>query len=260
VTPYSASEDFESMTVGDRPTPSSAVSGADQLGWNPFQSPRVSNTRAFSGTNSLEFVYPAQPTPDEVVVEQRFVLGRSLGEFWMRFMWFVPSNYTHRNVGGAGPTAKLFQMWKGSYSSQSIRWGVSLNRTGSNGSIIYPTATRGNEPDVTQAPVQNYVSGFGANFISSTGIIVPGGWYELKFHFKPASSRTDTDGIWKLWVGNTLFMDGGGRLWPPLHGSEQSEDPTVDQGYLMGSHNSGFLDETRFYIDGLSFTTVNPGW
>lgn len=196
----------------------------------------------------------------------RFFVGQSLGEFWLRFWWYVPANYLHRDVSGAGATAKLFQMWKNNYGDYngSLRWGVSLNRTPTNGSIIYPTATRGNEEGVTQAPVQSYSSVYGTNFISPTGIIVPGGWSELKFHFRPASSRAATDGIWKMWVGSTLFMNGGGSLWPPLSpngiGGTQSEDATVDRGYFMGSHNAGFADATTFYIDDVLVTTTNPGW
>jgi hypothetical protein len=63
-----------------------------------------------------------------------------------------------------------------------------------------------------------------------------------------------------MWVGNTVFMDGGGTLWPPLAAVGQTEDTTIDRGYFMGSHNSGFLDATTFYIDDVLMTTTNPGW
>lgn len=260
---YTYETDFESMTVGQRPTPSIANAGVGNFGWNDTQSPRVSNEWAQTGTNSLKFTYAADPTPQESSSQQSFGLGRSLGEFWFDFWWRVPSNYAHRNVGGAGPTSKLFQIWKGAYSDPSVKWGVSFNRVNDGLSSFYPTATRGNEPDVTQAPVQNYPSAFDKDhFIGASGIIVPGTSNHLKFHFKPASSRTATDGIWKMWVGDTLYMNGGGRLWTPVEaiGTAFENDVTVDNGYLMGSSNAGFAVETVFYIDKPRWTNVNPGW
>ena len=116
---------------------------------------------------------------------------------------------------------------------------------------------------MTQAPVQNYPSAFTKDqFIGASGIITPGNWHELKFHFKPASTRAATDGIWKMWVGNTLYMNGGGTLWSPLEaiGGAFENDVSVDNGYLMGSHNAGFAANTSFFIDDVTFTTVNPGW
>lgn len=254
------STNFDSMTTGSPPTPRSGAPVANEWQWADFHNRLVSTAQSVSGTKSLEFAYPAQPTAAEASCEMRYFVGQSVGEFWLRFWWYVPSNYVHRDVGGAGPTAKLFQIWKNDYSSNSMRWGVSLNRTSDTASVIYPTASLGDYEGVVQAGVQSFPSVYGTNFISSTGIIVPGGWYELKFHFKPASSRTTSDGIWKMWVGNTVFMDGGGKLWPPLAAIGQTEDTTIDRGYFMGSHNSGFLDATTFYIDDVLMTTTNPGW
>ena len=258
---FTYSTDFDSMTTGSPPTPRSNTPVEGVWNYSATQDRLVSTAQAVSGTKSLEFAYPAQPVADEAIREMRFFVGQSVGEFWFAFQWYVPSNYLHRDVGGAGPTAKLFQIWKTDYANPSMRWGVSYNRVSDTQSSLYPTATRGDYEGVVQAPVQNFPGSFTKNQFIGTGCAcVPGQWNALRFHFKPASSRAATDGEWKMWVNGAVYMVGDGSLFAPLAAVGQSEDPTIDQGYFMGSHNSGFADATTFYIDDILMTTTNPGW
>jgi hypothetical protein len=250
---------FDSMTTGSPPTPRSYEAGPTEWNWNAYHNRLVSEAQSVSPAKSLSFVYPAQPVPDEVVREGGFYVGQDIGEHWFAFQWYVPSNYVHRNVGGAGPTGKLFQVWRINYGN-SMTWGVSFNRVSDTQSSFYPTATRGNAYGVTQASVQTYPGFTKDQFIGTGCACVPGQWNSLRFHFKPASSRSATDGIWKMWVNGSVYMDGGGTLWPPLAEVGQTEDTTIERGYLMGSHNAGYLDETTFYIDDVLMTTTNPGW
>lgn len=260
---YTFSTSFEGMTTGISPTPTYPNVPANTWGWVD-QSPEVSSALAYTGTQSLMFAYPAQPIPGEVSREQKFGMAQKVSEFWFSFYWYVPSNFKHRFVGGAGSTCKLFQIWQGWYGNPSNRWGVTFNRMNDDRSSFYPTATRGNEYDVTQAPIQNFPSAFGKEYFIGTPncIITPGGWYRLRFHFKPASSRYATDGIWKCWVNDTLYMDGGGMLWSPTAaiGTQFENDVEVSDGYLMGSSNMGYEFATTFYIDDVFLTTANPGW
>lgn len=258
---FTYSTNFDSMTTGSPPTPRSDTPVEGVWHYSASQNRLVSTAQAVSGTKSLEFAYPAQETPEEASAEMRFTVGQSVGEMWLAFQWYVPSNYAHRNVGGAGPTAKLFQIWKGSYSADSMRWGVSYNRVSDTQSSMFPTATRGNEYGVVQAPVQNFPGSFTKDQFIGTGCAcVPGQWNALRFHFKPASSRAATDGEWKMWVNGSVYMVGDGSLFPPLAAVGQTDDTTIDNGYLMGSHNAGFAAATSFYIDDLLMTTTNPGW
>jgi hypothetical protein len=75
---------------------------------------------------------------------------------------------------------------------------------------------------------------------------------------KAASSRLASDGRMQMWVNDTKMVDYNvGRF----HNFNPNVlDATLRNGYLLGWANSGFSENTVFYVDDVKFTQGNPSW
>ena len=86
-----------------------------------------------------------------------------------------------------------------------------------------------------------------------------GKWFEFVYHVRLASRLGVNDGIIQTWVrredeaGYTQLHN---RIDAPLHSNLQSTSgsPGLSDGYVMGWANSGFSEETTFYLDNLTFS------
>lgn len=226
--------------------------------WRDAASVTVSNERAFSGTHALRFRYRPVPSGTDAWSEQRFDLGQYLGELWIEYMLYVPANFRHR--ADSPGNNKFLWLWKDVYSA-SGEWNIGweylrLTDTTSSGRFIssrwdYNFASNSG-PWVT--PNQNTTPGL----FGGSNPIRPGQWNRIRFHAKAASSRTAQDGESRLWVNNTLvFQITNGRF----HNFDAAKtEATLRNGYLLGWSNSGFLEETIFFIDDTKFYRGNPGW
>ena len=234
-----------------------AKTNANGFLWSPGKNVNISNARAFSGSHSLEFVYEADPVGSDSHSEQRFDFGRYLKEVWIEYMIYVPSNFAHRN--DLPNNNKFLMLWKDNYGSLQGSWQIGMEYT---------------RQDDTRSFLRFLSSRWDYNYVASNGpwpiapassvpligpsTIRPGECNKVQFHTRAASSRTSEDGVVEIHINGTmLFSYYRGRFhnFDPAVG-----DAALRQGYLMGWANSGYSQETRFYVDDFRVYTSNPGW
>ena len=86
--------------------------------------------------------------------------------------------------------------------------------------------------------------------------ISTGAWHEFVFHGKLATwtgGSPNNDAVIEAWMDGTQFFSSY-PLAAILSGTTEA-DNYFNDGYLMGSANSGFTDDTALYIDNLVMST-----
>lgn len=219
----------------------------------------VSSSNAFSGGKSLRFVFAPTDSGVDSSAEQRFDMGRYLSEVWIDYMIYIPSNFRHRKDP---PTNNKFLMlWRDTYSDVAggtWRIGIEYLRRDDSSSNLRFMSSRWDFNSWTDSgpwPEGGPANGF--PLISPTALR-PGAWNRVRFHVKAATSRTAEDGEVHLWLNDAqVIAYTRGRF----HNAFASpSDAVLKNGYMLGWSNSGFSQETIFYIDEVKFFQTNPRW
>lgn len=220
---------------------------------------KISSERSYSGDYSMKFPYKATPLGDDSSAEQRFDMGRYLPELWIEYMIYIPSNFRHRV--DLPSNDKFIMVWKDTYGSLSGTWqiGWEYDRNGDTESHGRFMSSRWDEDYVTSSGVWPEPAPLNRmKLISKTGPLVIGQWNSVRLHFKAASSPRGEDGVSELWVnGKVVFSYFKGRFH-----NFNANDPVaaLRNGYFMGWANSGFDEQTDFFIDDVRFYSISPGW
>jgi hypothetical protein len=234
---------------------SGAKRNANGFTWASTANPRVSNERAFSGSYALRFEYLAAAEGREGWSEQRFDMGRYVSEIAVEYMLYVPTNFRHRSIADGAGNNKFLSMWRDDYGSQKGTWAVAMEywRVTDTSSRARYMSSRWDMDWVTDGLVGDNIPLIGAN-----SPIKPGQWTRIRFYVKAASSRLASDGRMQMWVNDTKMVDYNvGRF----HNFNPNVlDATLRNGYLLGWANSGFSENTVFYVDDVKFTQGNPSW
>lgn len=208
----------------------------------------VSSERAFSGTHSLRFRFEADVLGDDSWAEQRFNLGRNLTEIWIDMMIYVPANYRHRNDSPSNN--KFIRIWGDDYAAENkvgaSTWFSSSSPTTSSMRIDRFTTPSGmgpsSGPDGVTSPTAAYA-------------VTKGAWNRVRLHFRHTTSFLDNNALAEVWFGATKVLS-----WSDMNQVFDSARPYWNAGYLLGWSNSGFDEETIFFIDDVKFYSTNPGW
>lgn len=236
-----------------------SYASANGFHWESPVRVSVSSERAFSGRYALRFSYPGVAKGEDGWSEQRFDMGRYTPEVWIEYMVYVPTNYRHRNE--RGNNNKFIVLWKDTYGSLSGEWQISWEYTRRNDGSSFGRfmSSRWDQPYVTDLVSGTYPGPRESiELIGGAGPMKIGQWNRVRFMAKAATSRTSENGESRLWVNETLVLRyTAGRFY----GSDPSKgNATLRRGYLFGWSNSGFDEETVFYVDEIKFYTRNPGW
>lgn len=267
-------EDFEGHAVGQNLAQKQGPGTLRYLTSHPTIV--VSDEHAHSGTRSLKITYPGEPDPAEMSSrETRFVFwpredvanapDELWGEWWIR----VPDNYVHRESEGGhnnkllllcnavdGPGDKSFKdsvrrplvLWEYQYGDEEH----SFVRAGSWGgdTDINPYGTSSDQFQEIKGNI----------FTAERR----GQWIRVRWHVRISL----TAGVLDMWVGNqkvcqmpadicTAFTEGSrtrsGELIPVM-------PQTLNAGYLFGWSNSGFAEDTSFYVDDWRMWRERPDW
>jgi len=191
--------------------------------------------------------------------EQRFNLGRYVSHLWLQYDVFIPSNFIHRDDGGT-LNNKFIWLWRDVYSDTAGgTWRISseYNRNSDTESRIRAMTSRW---DSNASSSNGYSpTGQATPFISPTGPLVIGAWNQLRMEFKAASGWGAENGIHRIWVNGTLYLETTtGKFWNFFE--ESPADCVLRNGYFFGASNSGFADETDFFIYAPKFYDTDPGW
>ena len=235
-------DDFESgdlSSVGD-----------DGFEWGGSVYTSVVTDDAYEGSNSLRFRWTAEGNENS---EQNYDLGAKYSEIWFSYYIKWPSNYYHRNSGGPHQTYNnkgYFYIWGGNYETPTMEapgCGPNFWPDG-NG---YSTAT-------INVWSNNYPAGWHhddparANdlWVDSDDLNT---WVRIIGHYKLGTFDPGTvdgvgDGVIQFWKVRsdqtviTLFDRDDVNLF-------QTGQTGWDKGYILGSANSAFANQTDAYID-----------
>lgn len=222
----------------------------------------VSAERAHTGTHSLRFAFRAKPLGEDSTAQANFDMGRYLSEVWNEFWLWIPENFTLRDDGATNN--KFFNLYRDKYSDPlgtwRFFWQMSRHsRTGETQLVFL--SNDASSPKVLLGTWQHYPS----DHVRERPILIGNGaparvgaWNRFRFYHKASISRTANDGKMRLWVNDTLLSSTDvGRFYNTF---DSPADPTLRRGYFLGWANSGFTEETVFFLDGVKFYDTDPGW
>lgn len=220
--------------------------------WNATTS-RVSVV-SWEGVNALRFRYGPDADLGDSSAEQRFNMGRNLTEVWIEYYLWVPSNYVNRAQTG-GINNKLMRLWGDAYAS--------ANKVGMS-TYVNAAYTPDSAVIRFEYNYKGYADGtLSAGPVFSTGVAfggdMKGAWTRIRQHYLMVSGTDADDALMELWIGATKVV-----TFANVPQKYDTAKPYWNNGYFFGWANTGFLDETDFYIkggaDGPKFYDADPGW
>ena len=235
------SDGFESGGLG---------SASGGFSWDGSQRTDVTGARPYSGSRSLEFTYGSDAWGADSFSEQRFSYPAT-SQIWIEYWLYVPQNYRHRaDEPSNNKFFRLFSEPDDGTFSLTLETLASGNETvsatdrfksESGGNLGIPYKTEGT-----------------ANVIGPTAAypIQIGTWTRIRIHFHSSSNGLTRDGRVEFWANDTLVKSLDWDFWP----NKGSGPVRIDRGYLLGWANSGFSQQTKFYIDDFKLWTSDPGW
>ncbi len=204
----------------------------------------VSSSMARTGSYSLKFHFAG--SGDDAWAEQRASLGSNMTDFWIRYYLYVPTNYKHRSVSPANN--KFLAIFRSPYSSPGFQINLSTEpESGGNSKLEIHYYNNGSE----QSPIMP--SG-GGGFLSSSAD--GGKWAEFITHVKVLTASGSSDGVIQVWKNGTQVANETG-----MNDYGGSGANYINEIYLLGWANSGFDQDTDFYIDDVVFsdTPISSG-
>lgn len=247
--------------------------------WGRYKKAYVVSDKALNGDYSLVFDYPGDPDPKkDSWSEVRFKLGKPVSNFWMRYDLFVPENYVHRYDGTPTNNKGLVMLWNGKYTDTPLRTSIAHW----NSEMIRRDAGPGDAGD-TMAAAEGTRGGKGSGHhwvvpgsdqriytILDVGEESPhdpddftdnGKWVTFIVNVRVSDIDPHGDGktgngavgIWKCLAPcefDNLTPDNATFYYPNYSNWAASPDENhFTDGYILGWANSGFPEDTKFYLD-----------
>ncbi len=203
------------------------------------------NWQAKVGNSSLRFLYPA----DNFISEQRFELGKSYPEIWIRYWLRVPKNFKH-NTGNTNN--KLLAIWMDEYEFKgygpTVVWQYRNNGNNGSNTMFYKMQNTGvlndgnggrHSGELQTKPFISYPADQGR-------------WMQLVFHVKAGSSSTSSDGVvqmYRRWEGEAAYKKIHEDLNVPKLHAPANGPSGFKFGYLMGWANAPYASTTEWLLD-----------
>lgn len=205
-------------------------------------------TIPYQGQYSLAFAHRAKPSGEDSTAQQRFKLDAPASEIWMSYKVRVPDNFYHRTQDSPANN-KWMAIWTDAYEGAGVTVVLEYWPDGNGGSRLAYRWVR----DKDRKPGHQDYTQF---------ITVPdmrGKWMTFQMHLKLASALDANDGVIETWV--QMEGDASPRL---IH--RRTDAPLYTpgfsggfvEGYMMGWSNSGFAEDTTFYVDNFQ-VSGSPG-
>lgn len=214
-------------------------SGANGVSWASSRDTSVSDERSYSGRYALRFFFEGGPAGEDAFSEQRIRLPQR-NEFWFRYRLYVPANYHHRRDGASNN--KFLAVYRAPYTEPGFQVNFSLNPNDSGGSdlnVHYYHDGRELKP-ITLA----------RDFITSAD---RGRWMLVVAQVRTPTSANASDGIMRMWKNNQLVAE-----ITNLNSWGGSGENHITEAYLLGWANSGFNEDTVFFIDDFAVFDGEP--
>jgi hypothetical protein len=184
-------------------------------------------------------------------------------EIWMRYQIRVPENYFHAlNDKGepAGQNNKGWvTLWKHNYKDALVMtrfewWPVDVSNELAGGSAASGIHKSGGGHDMNPGFVSSDRQIPGSYKAWAIKPSDRGEWIDYVFHFKVASGPKASDGLMEVYKDGELAIGWYNKPIRPTDGNP--EHAGFDRGYIMGYHNSGYAEQTTFYIDNFKIGTT----
>lgn len=203
--------------------------------WGSATRIAVGMDRAVSGSHSARFRFVGTTTRtamDDAFSELRFDAGALMEHMWLEFSLYVPMNYEHRDAESSDNN-KLLRFWGTTYNDRE-KVGYSLWPTGpgDDGSTMIADWVRRGETGIGPR------GGRHPDFLSA---VDQGTWVNIRVELLAATSSSP--GALRLWKNGVLVAD------DVVDNFRADEAHAYRYGYLLGWSNSGFDEDTDFYID-----------
>lgn len=201
-------------------------------------STEVSSKMKKKGTYSLKFLFKGAISGEDSFSEQRISYPNT-EELWIKYDLYIPNNYYHRKETGPSNN-KFLAIYKNKYTNPGfqVNWSLSPNNTG--GSNLSLHRYRNGSEQSTIAPTEK----IGDDFITTND---HGKWVKITARVKTPSNSTAADGVMQMWKNGVLVCN---ETQLNMFGGDSEN--YMNELYLLGWSNSGFLENTLFYIDDLS--------
>lgn len=227
---------FES---GDLSSPVGTGSwGASNAGTNDSVS--VSSLEPHVGMYSLRFLFYGD-YPSDAWAEQRADFGSQYSEIWGRLYVYIPENYLH--AATSPNNNKFWAVYASPYTSPGFQINLSTARISDTQSALVLHIY---DDGIEQTPLSP-----DNDFINSGDF---GTWLEIIVHVKVPANTSSSDGIIEVWKNGAKVADYDNL---DIYGSAGRN--YIDEMYLLGWSNSGFVDTTIFYIDDVLISDTQIG-
>ncbi len=244
------------LVFGDGFESGDVVYKLNGYGWVGSMGPNnfVTKDKALSGSYSLAFRFPGKPDlAADGSSERRFTFGAILPEVWIEYYLFIPENYVHRD-GDGGDNNKFFVLWgPGTYpggAAGRLSVFLSAERLSDSWSKINMSWSGESTPAI---------GAYSPEFTFPRD--AKGRWNQIRIHARPSSSANwPGDGAIEIWWDGILMasMRDYTRSTPrPFY---DPDEPGIQNGYLFGWANSGYTEDTVFFVDDFKVYSSNPGW
>lgn len=235
-----AHEDFERDQV-------SGLIGTSGMSWQGGVRTSISTALARTGTRSMRMLFQAAPSGVDSFAEQRFLIGRKVRKFGVRFSVYMldgteglGARYFHRD--DAGPdNNKIIRLWNEPYGGGETV-GASVQPLGNgDSSLIFEYSRDGQS-----------IGNYGLGPVPMITNATRGRWVDFAAYFAMATGPDANDGVGIImWDGRPIFVHRKLDIYSTLD---------WDAGYLLGWANSGFLFDTPVFVDYVDFFLDDPRW
>lgn len=239
---------------------SNSAGGVSWLGTNRTSAREMvteMSEAANSGSMAMRFRYPGSAPGGDAMAEQRVNLGAGFSEVWIEYYLYVPPNFQLRDESPSNN--KFFKIYHA--GSVDMEATFEYRRTGDltarSRQLSDGYAWKVNRDGLGKVGEACDGASSVSPLISPTGPVKIGQWNRIRFHFKAASGAGIDDGAYHWWVNGDLILRRAYNFWPD---SNLAADATFTGLYLLGWANTGFDEQTKFWIDDFSVFDADPGW
>lgn len=220
--------------------------------WRDSTSAQVSNLvdrENKSGGKSLQFFYKGNTDINiDAWAEQRVDLQGQFPELWIAFDILVPANYYNRGAGSDGGENDKVMIVYNDFTGNTTMVDFENFTYSGLGSCYLNAQYKVNNTNIGFAgtyssPVKDTYNLFGKNYKFIDQTVDAGKWLHLVFHVKLATSSTASDGVTQVWKNGQKILE---NLNVPNFNSSYNHFSGL---YLMGWANTGYTQDTYFYID-----------
>lgn len=204
--------------------------------------------------NALRFAYQAAADGADSFAEQRLALTENATDIWIKFDLFIPCNYVHRSQADGGVNNKFFAIYRDPYGVPGFQVNFSLSPNVGN--------------DRSELELHYYYNGVEQGIITTNDsdlsppdFVLPdfivvgqdrGRWHRIVLRVKVPTGDNTNDGVMQLWKNGTQFVN-----ITRLNSWGGTNANYIDEAYILGWANSGFAQETVFYVDDIIISNIS---